>query len=569
MSEVRLVVREAGRDWSGNVHGSDADRMIAALSADPVTLTELEAAFARFAKPAADRPFFAHFSSGLHDEPYDAGIVVIDLLARLVVVDSSYSSPGPTGQVYYHDGQCATDTSLPYHLAKDWLFTSDLLEWRGVAERRRQERGARPAIDARGVFYGPPLLEFVARETFAAFARRLTTNEPPIEVRAGGSRQREEEEITYDSLKEIHAAWMLTPRDDLSGVCPRDAALACRAHLAWDLQDQCARWSLLGQCPPGLDRDSFAFRHGGFGTHELVKYYDLVRELLWSCWQRLVESAKTRPAAGGLEALTVGDYLAGEVPRLERVRDEWLDTPDAEFHGRTPRSIIDRERARLPEAISGQEAMIDADCPCCQMMADMPGPAFWHLDGSEMDDDFAFDMYHDSREEWEAERRRWDEQSQRFDAVWSERQRLGVADSGSGAPGEKSIWSSSFSVGDDAGVPLGIRLFGIGCHLAELIADIRGNADALSAQPQAQRLIDELNRDFGNLRELLQTSEPSLAAALIQPVIDRFDDSLAAAAAACPDLAEKCASLTDGLAKFLAPSSSEPTWNADDSDIPF
>ena len=133
------------------------------------------------------------------------------------------------------------------------------------------------------------------------------------------------------------------------------------------------------QCPPGLDESSFAFRYGGFGTHELVKYYDLVRELLWSCWDRLVELGKTQPATNGPESLTVGDFLTSEVPRLESVRDEWLDTPDPECHGRTPRSIIDRERARLPEGMSGHDAIVDPDCPCCQMMADMPGPVFWHL----------------------------------------------------------------------------------------------------------------------------------------------------------------------------------------------
>jgi hypothetical protein len=56
MSEVRLVVREPARDWSGTVHGSLADCAIAALSADPVSLAELETACARFAKPIADRP---------------------------------------------------------------------------------------------------------------------------------------------------------------------------------------------------------------------------------------------------------------------------------------------------------------------------------------------------------------------------------------------------------------------------------------------------------------------------------------------------------------------------------
>ena len=88
-----------------------------------------------------------------------------------------------------------------------------------------------------------------------------------------------------------------------------------------------------------------------------------------------------------------------------RVRDEWLATPDLECHGRTPRSIIDRERARIRERVSGHEAIVESDCPCCQMMADMPGPVFWHLDGCNMDDDFAFDIRHRTREEWEAEQR--------------------------------------------------------------------------------------------------------------------------------------------------------------------
>ena len=178
-------------------------------------------------------------------------------------------------------------------------------------------------------------------------------------------------------------------------------------HLTWDLQDQSERWSLLKKCPPALDESSFAYRYGGFGTHELVLYYELVRELLWSCWDRLDESGKTRPGGNGLELFTVGDFLTSEVPRLERVRDEWLAMPDPECHGRTPRSIIDRERARLPERMSSLEAIVDPDCPCCQMMADMPGPVFWHLDGCNMDDDFAFDISHRTREEWEAEQRAW------------------------------------------------------------------------------------------------------------------------------------------------------------------
>jgi hypothetical protein len=532
-------------------------------------VAELEAACTRFAKPAPNRPSFVNLSPGLCDEPYDAGIVIIDLVARAVVVDSTYSTPGPTGVVCYHNGRCATNIWLHYHLADDWLWTGDLGPWRAVAEDRRREPTARLLRDARAVLSGRPLLEFIAREAYAALARRMAIGAPEAEESSSNSCRRTDEEITYDTLKQIHAAWLLTPREDLGDVCPRDIALERYKHLMWDLQDQCERWSLLGECPPGLDRSSFAFRYGGFGTHELVQYYGLVHELLDSSWQQLVESRKTQPAASGPEPLSVEDFLTSEVPRLESVRDLWLDSPDSECHGRTPRSIIDRERARLPEGMSGHDAMVDADCPCCQMLADMPGPTFWHLDGSAMDDDFAFDIYHCTREEWEAEQQEWAEHRKRCDAEWAERQRLGATDPHGGAPGEESVWSSSFSVADATDVPLGIRLFGIGCQLAELIADIgRETGDPSTASP-TQPWIDQLNRDFGNLREVLQTSELSVAEALIRPVLDRFGESLAAVASGRPDLSAKCESLTSSLNKFLDPHPSESTWDSGDSDIPF
>jgi hypothetical protein len=452
MSEVRLVVREAASDWSGTIHASWADRAVAALSADPVTIGELEVATERFAKPALKRRFFANLSPGLDTEPFDAGLVVIDLIARLVVVDSTYSSPGSSGVVGYHDGRCCTEKGLRYHLAGDWLFSSDGDGWRLLAEGRRRERAAKPIRDARQVFYGRPLLVFVARECFALFARR---DEIAATVRtqwAEKARKRladeakvapdqvnlnrlTDEEITseawpgeehsaspfYDSIKQIHAAWLLTPRDDLGGTCPREIALERHEHLMRDLQDRCEQWSLLGECPRGLAESSDAFRYGGFGTHELVMYYDLVRHLLWTCWDHLTGLAQSSTVWHRPEMLTVGDFLTTEVPRLGSVLEAWLDTPDPEFHGRTPRSIIARERARLPEGMSGHDALIDPDCPCCQMMAEMPGPSFWHLDGSGMDDEFAFDIHRKSREEWEQERRHWEEHGRQFDAEWSER----------------------------------------------------------------------------------------------------------------------------------------------------
>ena len=57
------------------------------------------------------------------------------------------------------------------------------------------------------------------------------------------------------------------------------------------------------------------------------------------------------------------------------------------------------------------------------MMANDPtmGPAFWHLGGSHMDDDFAFSDYL-TREEWEAENHRGEKFNKEFNLRWEERQ---------------------------------------------------------------------------------------------------------------------------------------------------
>ncbi len=428
MSEVRLVVREAQCDWSGSIHGSRADRAVAALSADPVTMDELEAAAARFAKRDPKRRFFANLAPGQNAEPYDAGLVVIDLAARLVVVNSTYSSPGREGYVCYHNGECCTDKELRYHLADDWLFTSESTNWKTVAEERRRQWAAKPMRDVRLVFYGQPLLEFIGRDCFAAFGQR-------DEVAAA-----------------VRAEWAENAR----------IRLAKEANISPDQADA----SLL--------------------TEEKI-------------------TPRTRP---------------------------------------------------------GQERY-------ASLLADMPGPAFWGLDGCNMDDEFAFEIYHRTREEWEEEQRSREEFNKKFDAEWAERQRLGVESSRPSEDGSNAIWSRSFTVNEAVEVPLGVRVFGIGCHLAELIVGLRDGADREAVPPEAQRHIDQLNRDFGNLRDILQGADASLALALIDPVLNRFAETLESVAAGRSHLAEQCQSITDDLHKLLNPPSEDEGQEFPDEELPY
>jgi hypothetical protein len=181
-----------------------------------------------------------------------------------------------------------------------------------------------------------------------------------------------------------------------------------------------------------------------------------------------------------------------------------------------------------------------------------------------MDDDFAFDYTHKRLAEWEEERREWEEHSRRFEAERAERERMGVAGY---SPPPNSIWTGSFTVGDTADVPLGIRVFGFGCHLAELIVALRSGCDRESTPPTTQLHIDALNRDFGNLRELLNSTDASLAASLIDPVLGHFADTLATVASDCPELAEKCDALADELTRLLAPPSAK--GDSGDDGLPF
>lgn len=73
-----------------------------------------------------------------------------------------------------------------------------------------------------------------------------------------------------------------------------------------------------------------------------------------------------------------------------------------------------------------------------------------------------------------------------------------------------------------------------------------------------------MNRDFGNVREILQNTEPSLAASLIEPVIDRFTESLDALASIRADLAARCESPAGSLAELLKPADPDSTGESDD-----
>jgi hypothetical protein len=432
MSELKLNLVDSERILHGIVHGSIADACVAALSAAPETIAELEAALARFIKPCDSIGPFAslcaidyrpdagastqetesieRFSAALDTQRWDAGVVVIDLAARIVAGESFYSQPEPEGQVCYHDGHAATDISIMYLVPDDWLFVNSVDAYQWSRERHLQKRADNPPFDARAVLFGKPLIEFIvaAYRTLPAETWELlqaTWQSTPEITEAMAEKLAKE-------FSAIHARWLMTARDDLRGQAPRDVLLAQQHYIDFDLDSRQWQWTALDQGPPCLSENSFAYRFAGFGTHEFVLYYDLVRHLICS----VPEVVNTL----GVRWQSPSDAEVNElIAELEQIKTEWLESPQRDLDGRVPAVLIDNERRRMPQAMRPRDMIIDDDCPMCQMFGDETSPlgmgvGFWHLDASHMEEEFAFSSCR-TFEEWEAENHRREEFEREFE----------------------------------------------------------------------------------------------------------------------------------------------------------
>jgi hypothetical protein len=367
MSEIRINILDASRAVNGALHGFIADTVLAGLSAEPETIEELEDSMARFAKPADNKQHLAGFFNGVNKEPWDAGIVFVDLAARVFAAESSYSILMPEGEVRFHNGHELTEVWLPYRVTHDWLFLDSVDEYIAVADQRRARRAAIQPLDSRPVLYGA-IAEFIAGECRAA---RESKKEYPI--------------------AEIHKKWLMTPRHDLRDFPPREVLLMQREPIDWDMQLRETQWSRLKEPAPCLKKGSCAYRFAGFGTHEIVIYYNLVRMLITDCWKRMI----------GKREISMPD----EIARLEQLKTKWLDSPKPEYGMKSPSSLIELERIRLPWLLSEEDSPFEDDCPCCQALANERRElGFWRLNGWNMDKDFAFSFCR-TREEWEAENR--------------------------------------------------------------------------------------------------------------------------------------------------------------------
>ncbi len=192
MSEIRINIIDNFQTISGDIHGSFGDVLVASLTAEPETIEELEIATQRFIKRESDWSIFRGFKKYEDFEPYDAGLLVIDLAAKVIMADSTYSYYSKEGTVRIKT-DAGEDFNLPYRLSDDWKHVSSMPEFAFQQIEKREERLKSPkGFEAREVLFGKPLCLFIVAEYSA---NKDSTDE--------------------NLFTEIHAKWLMTARDDL------------------------------------------------------------------------------------------------------------------------------------------------------------------------------------------------------------------------------------------------------------------------------------------------------------------------------------------------------------------
>ncbi|MDQ6653350.1 MAG: hypothetical protein M3Y84_11460, partial [Acidobacteriota bacterium] len=300
----------------------------------------------------------------LDTEPWDAGLVVIDLAARIVSCESTYSMPQPSGEVHYHDGTSSTDIPVLYLLPDDWLFVNSVEAYQWSRERRAAERLSKSPLDVRKILYGAPLLDFIVNECANIdvskmaspaehLAERAVADDAPEDAIADDAR---EDAAGQDALaaeiSNIHARWLMTPREDLRGQSPREVLLARQGFIDFDLHTRSLQWTFLDEGPPCLPHGSYAYRFAGFGTHEFVIYYDLVRHLI--CSQ--VESRRNKSPTSNVQDPT----SETRTPTFNVQSSIQLGMPQGEEGGHAPAPVLRGSSPTIREGVRNQHSTREA-----------------------------------------------------------------------------------------------------------------------------------------------------------------------------------------------------------------
>ena len=497
MLQTMVSLIDRGRAIHVQVHDALVDIALAALSAEPVTIEELQAAMTRYVEASVAEFFFAERGEGLAKRSAEGGHMIIDFSAKLLVNDTPIPEMPRLGNVLACDEYTALEEWIPYRIPDDWEMVCESSGWEELAARRRGDLAATWQVDHRQVLYGELAANLIHRWLACVAA-------------------------SEDPARETHEWWLLTPREDLGGRTPREVLLAHREFIDGDVQDQGQAWSVTRRCPPALSSSSYAYRYGGFGSHEIILYHELAAYLLMQCERRL-------PAGGSV-------VVPAEIRYIEQAQQEWLHQPQEALYHQSPAAMIARERSRLPAVVPPGHSEEHDDCPICRMMFASGQPMIWQLDNFMLDRSFATSFF-ETREQWEAAQREWAELDRDFVQRTGERRTSEKERDQPPRVWERSHTNMQFFEEMPPLEACGVMLFSIGGHMGELIQDLK--SDGSSAD-----IIGELHGRFDDLRVVLKEQEDVW---MIHSTVGSFLEVLQEVTATRTDLRAKCADLADKL----------------------
>ena len=433
-TKIFAQVADESQTLAGGINQEDAWLLLAALSADPESLEEVEAAVAHLRTEAACEPAGAG-KGGLGLEALGMQIqttgvdpsgcdLAIDLPGRTVVVSrlwaescgESVQRPGSAknrdriddGLKMLRSGAVLVDrvgqdrpVRLPYHIDPRWDVRIGRGDWDPTVRQRRALAAQDPIPSFRRILYGSAMRQFLAEELWNLSSNSQEASRDPM----GGSNdaadgvagpQGKEEAISL-----IHQKWLLRRREDLGCRSPRQVMTEAIGAVDAMMEDRQIAWSAISRQPASVPRASRAFREALFGSNEWILYYDLVRCLLELGWhwidgslQELEQDDRKREpcsSSQGLEAEPKS--LEGLARWMEQLQRCWMEDPQPHLLDRSPREVIERERRRLPDAVPvDQQDWFSCDCPMCQWMKEENAITFWRMDECHMEDAYAFQI---------------------------------------------------------------------------------------------------------------------------------------------------------------------------------
>ncbi len=121
MSVLRMIIADDRHYVSGEPHGSDAMRIYAACSRNPKSLEELDRLLPEF-DCDNDWRAFSSWNDGIELEPFDAGLIIVDLAKKWIYAQDSYFGAHRRGSYQPRDEE---DRTIEYEFSKEWQFVAE------------------------------------------------------------------------------------------------------------------------------------------------------------------------------------------------------------------------------------------------------------------------------------------------------------------------------------------------------------------------------------------------------------------------------------------------------------